>query len=113
MSYSGYPQSYEIYKASIPYQQASQISSVALRQACLNNDFLLKRYGITFAKQLRDLASNGVILNRRYYELMRQGKETGPKHIWISYLVWYWNFLQDCKFNVAEFQLESFQTSLA
>ena len=104
MAFKPHYKSYAEIKDNIAYKGAVEISSLSIRTACLNNDLLLKQCGITFAKQLRQLASNGIILKRRYYEQLRQGVEAGPKLMWISYLVWYWHFFHGHTFTVAELQ---------
>lgn len=77
-------------KAAPYYQECIDICRPSVQALCFNNDFLLKHHGVKFVDQLRQLASNGIVLNRKYYEAMRRGQEANPKIMWLSFICSYW-----------------------
>lgn len=101
-----YHKSYQQFKCNEAYIKASELSSQSFRNACLNNDMLLRRHGISFARQLREMECNDEIkIGRAYYEYLRNGTKLTGQLNWISYIVYYWRKYFDYNFSTAEFQL--------
>lgn len=89
----GYPRhiiDYHDIKTIEQQARAQAIGSPHIIRSCLNNDFLLKHTGISFATQIRQMASNGVSMNRKVYENLRAGRTRSVNINWISYIVLFW-----------------------